>query len=160
MTTLRVYLKWPGYSTSIQMDNVGLSLKKCSFMVSHFKMLWSVSRTCYGEVALSSPMPWAKRASLYNHNRYSYCIFWPILAQLGPILAHFVTGVGSSNMSFSSHQTLKLSIPSPQNNQFGWRSFLQSVTKDKSTSTYLIQLVRSIFPDVFLLPYKALLWAP
>ena len=34
MTTLRVYLKWPWYSTSIQMDNLGLSLKKCSFMVS------------------------------------------------------------------------------------------------------------------------------
>ena len=46
-------------------------------------------------------MPSAKRASLYNHNRYSYCIwiFWPILAQLGPILAHFVTGVGSSNLT-------------------------------------------------------------
>ena len=54
------------------------------------------------------PMPWAKRASLYNHNTHSYCIwiFWPILAQqlgpilaqLGPILAHFVTGVGSSNL--------------------------------------------------------------
>ena len=62
-------------------------------------------------------MPWAKRANLYNHNRYSYCIwiFWPILAQqlgpilakqlgpvlaqLGPILAHFVTGVGSSNVT-------------------------------------------------------------
>ena len=85
MTTLRVYLKWPWYPTSIQMDNLGLTLKKCSFMVrgkciSHFKMLWSVSRT----------MPWAKRASLYNHNRYSYCIwiFWPILSQqLGPISA-------------------------------------------------------------------------
>ena len=40
------------------------------------------------------PMPWAKRASLYNHNRHSYCIwiFWPILA-------HFVTGVGSSNLT-------------------------------------------------------------
>ena len=55
------------------------------------------------------PMPWAKRASLYNHNRYSYCIwiFWPIfaqqvgpiLAQLCPILAHFVTGVGSRNLT-------------------------------------------------------------
>ena len=108
----------------------------------HFKMLWSVSRTYYGEVALSSPkltmkehffndspklsiwmlvgcqdhfrytlrvviaikpMPWAKRASLYNHNRYSYCIliFWHILAQLGPILAHFVTGVGSSNLIYA-----------------------------------------------------------
>ena len=55
------------------------------------------------------PKPWAKRSSLYNHNRYSYCIWiiWPILAQqlgpilaqLGPILAHFVTGVGSSNLT-------------------------------------------------------------
>ena len=166
MTTLRVYLKWPWYSTSIQMDNLGLSLKKCSFMVSgkcisHFKMLWSVSRAYYGEVALSSPfflndysghvqensgmilnflrlyllfflaswsmgsvgsfwtwnnwpikgtglLPWAKRAGLYNQNRYSYWIWifgpilvqlGPILVQLGPILAHFVTGVGLSNLT-------------------------------------------------------------
>ena len=67
------------------------------------------------------PMPWAKRASLYNHNRYSYCIwlFWanfgqlwpnfgPTLAQLwpnfGPTLVHlihFVTGVGSSNLIYA-----------------------------------------------------------
>ena len=47
------------------------------------------------------PMPWTKTASLYNQKRYSYCIwiFWPILAQLGPILAHFVTGVGLSNLT-------------------------------------------------------------
>ena len=28
-----------------------------------------------------------------------YTNFWPILAQLGPILAHFVTGVGLSNLT-------------------------------------------------------------
>ena len=129
--------------------------------ISHFKMLWSVSRAYYGEVALSSPfflvwlfwtctgkfwydskflwlyllfflaswsmgsvgsfwtwnnwpikgtglLPWAKRAGLYNQNRYSYWIWifgpilvqlGPILAQLGSILAHFVTGVGSSKLT-------------------------------------------------------------
>ena len=51
----------------------------------------------------------------------------------------------SRNMCFNLRQTLKLSIASPQNNQFGWRIFLQSVTKDRNTSTYLIQVVRSIF---------------
>ena len=48
-------------------------------------------------------------------------------------------------MCFNLRQTLKSSIASPQNNQFGWRIFLQSVTKDRNTSTYLIQVVRSIF---------------
>ena len=53
-------------------------------------------------------LPWAKRAGLYNQNRYSYWIWifgpilvqlGPILVQLGPILAHFVTGVGLSNLT-------------------------------------------------------------
>ena len=74
------------------------------------------------------PMPWAKRASLYNQNRYSYDFllsetyceqkFWvsifqnwpfgPDLAKVWPRfgpnyvhLTHFVTGVGSSNLIYA-----------------------------------------------------------
>ena len=75
------------------------------------------------------------RVSDVKNSRNIFTLFLP-----QPVLLN-----SSRNMCFNLRQTLKLSIASPQNNQFGWRSFLQSVTKDRSTSTYLIQVVRSIF---------------
>ena len=90
-------------------------LNSCDFIYWFFLASWSMGSVGSFWTWNNWPtkgtglLPWAKRASLYNHNRYSYCIwiFWPILAQqlgpilaqLGPILAHFVTGVGSSNLT-------------------------------------------------------------
>ena len=81
---LKRYFKW----VAIGMGNG--QMKKC---------LWTRSKVGYQGhfrytlrvVIAIKPMPWAKRASLYNHNRYSYCIwiFWPnnLAQQFGPILA-------------------------------------------------------------------------
>ena len=86
---LKRYFKW----VAIGMGNG--QMKKC---------LWTRSKVGYQGhfrytlrvVIAIKPMPWAKRGSLYNHNRYSYCIwiFGPILVQLGPTLAQSWPNLG------------------------------------------------------------------
>ena len=98
----------------VALSNLPLTMKEHFFSDSPKLSIWMLVeyqghfRYTLRVVIAIKPMPWAKRASLYNQNRYSYCIwiFWPILAQLGPILAqlgpilaHFVTGVDSSNLT-------------------------------------------------------------
>ena len=63
---------------------------------------------------------------------------WPVLQN------------SSGNVPFNSRQTSKLPIPSPQNNRLRRRSFLQSVTRDGSTSTCCANVLNKSF-DLLLL---------
>ena len=50
----------------------------------------------------------------------------------------------SGNMPFNSRQTLRLAIPSWENNRFWWDFFLLPMAEDRSTSTCCGQLTVSI----------------